>query len=170
MARPRKYASNAARQRAYELRKKKSGQVRHGVCRGWFRKAALNVGSKAPQVSTTYHCIKCTSNYRTWRGVRFIVPCARCLHAWNALLATRGGAMSRGTFMTDAPHGMGQLILMDFNKGYVVAEATREAAASNRTPVNTDTLGGGTGEQYDKANESEFQGKTIKAGVYHRAG
>jgi hypothetical protein len=169
MARPRKYASNAARQRAYELRKKKAGQVRHGVRRGWFRKAALNVGSKAPHVSTTYHCVKCNRNYRTWRGVRFIVPCDRCLRAWNALLAKRGEAMSRGEFLAGAPHGAGRLVLKDFNAGFLVAENAQQASLLKRGPTNTDNFGGGHREQYDKANESEFQGKTIKAGVYHRS-
>jgi hypothetical protein len=155
--RPRKYASNAARQRAYEMRRKKAGMVRFGFKRRWFRKAALNVGrEQVPPVSITFHCTKCSGNYRVWQGVRFIRPCARCLHAWNALLASNKLEMSRGEFMVGAPHGVGLLVTQNFNGEYVEAEHQREKANSKRGPKNTDNFGGGWQELYDKENEKEF--------------
>ena len=83
--RPRKYADDAERQRAYRKR------------RG-FRNAPYKCRAVAPPV--TFRCVKCN-------GRR---PCRMCLWAWNALLAKFRLQVSRGMYMTDAPHGMGLLV------------------------------------------------------------
>jgi hypothetical protein len=153
--RPRKWASEKARNRAktaaYAKRQAAKGLVRHSDTRRYIGKAALTVWGKhkpAPTVADTYLCETCQNNFRTWKNVRFMTPCARCLHAWNALLAKRGVAMSRGMFVDGAPHGEGALIYLDMGPG-----------ASHSNPR----------EDYDKANESEWQGKTErKAGNYQR--
>ena len=62
--------------------------------------------------------------------------------------------------MPGAPHGVGLLITMDFNAGYLATENKNE----KRERESTDNFGGSWRYLYDKENETEFQ-----AGYYYRA-
>lgn len=118
--RPRQHGSNADRQRAYRARRRE------------YRNAHPIEGKKAPSIPVPpadRQCSSCTSSK----------PCRSCLHAWNSYLARIKYGVSRGLYMTNAPHGCGQLVcggydgakLEQVNAAHDNAESGRKVKGAN---------------------------------------